>query len=104
MVAELGLRARSLDFTPLAPNSRTMATPTVAEVPLDPPMRTYGNASMRDYVQMGAAGALVIQAVVVVGGRVAQGIYNKMAKRPKLLYDEHGNLLDFPIDRLPRTQ
>ena len=73
-----------------------MASPALAEVLLDPPMRTYGEHTMQDYVRAGTAGALMIQAVIVAGGRVVQGIYNHLTKKPQIIYTEDGNMIDFP--------
>ena len=60
-------------------------------------MRTYvfGDRTLGSYVHMGTMGAVVIQAVVVGGGRIAQAVCNKFTKKRELLYDIDGNLLDY---------
>ena len=100
MVAERLLDLRLPDLpSPAAPMDQAMASPALAEVfgpYLDPPMRTYGDHTMNDYIRAGTAGALVIQAVVIAGGRVVQGIYNHITKKPQIIYTEEGKMIDFP--------
>ena len=82
MVAERLLDLRLPDFSrPPQRASPTMASPMVMPVLdpyLRPPMMDYdpGNATLGQYVQMGAAGAIAVQAVMITGGRVVQGIWN----------------------------
>ena len=53
---------------------------------------------------MGSAGALLIYAVVTTGGRVVQAIYNRATRRPQLLCNENGELIDFPTDQVAQPQ
>ena len=102
MVAERLLDLRLLDFTS---QLSAMASPAFADVFLDPPMRTFGDTTLQDYLNMGAAGALMLQAVMVAGGRVVLGIYNKVTKKPQVIYNENGEMIDFPAQvRPPRPQ
>ena len=97
MVAERFLDFRKLDFSlsPLRAHL-TMASPTVAEVSLAAPMLNWeaNTASLNDYVQMGsagaAAGAIVIQAMLMGGGRVVQGVYHWITKKLQPVYDQFG--------------
>ena len=105
MVAERFLDLRLPKFSPNPARSQTaMSTPAVADVFFDAPMRNYGNAPLHDHVQMGTAGALMVQVVVLIVGRVVQGNCNMVTKRPQLLYNEHGELLDFPMEQIQQRQ
>ena len=99
MVAERLLDLRRPNFS--LPRSRalvTMASPDVANVFLRPPMMDYApnNENLQDFVHMGAAGAIAIQAVMTGGGRIVQGMWNWAAKKWQLVYDEKGDPIDFP--------
>ena len=103
MVAERLLDLRRPNFSlPSVRAPSTMASPMVMPVHnfLQPPLMD--TTTLNEYVQMGAAGAIVVQAVMIAGGRVVQGIWNWASNKMQLLYDENGNLIDFPTR--PRQQ
>ena len=98
-VAERLLDIRRPNFS--RPRSRspvTMASPDVANVFLRPPMMDYApnNENLQDFVHMAAAGAIAIQAVMIGGGHIVQGIWNWAAKKWQLVYDEEGDPINFP--------
>ena len=102
MVAELGLRARLPDFSPNpARTPKAMASPVVADAFMQPPMANWedNTTPLQSYVDMGTVGIFVLQAVRVAGGRLVQGIYNRITKQVQLIYDQRGELVDFPLQQ-----
>ena len=105
MVAERLLELRKPNFSPLfvrAPSA--MASP--ADAFMRPPMMDYTppNNNLQDLVNMSAASAIAVQAVMIGGGRIAQGIWNWAAKKWQLVHDEQGNLVDFPTQPTQQLQ
>ena len=108
MVAERLLDLRLPDFS--HPSSRapsTMASPEMIDVFLRPGVVDYiaPTSNLNNFVQMGSAGAavgaVVVQAMVVGGGRVAKGIYNWATKKVQPLYDHNGELIEFTAVQRP---
>ena len=107
MVAERLLDFRLLDFSfPPVRASSAMASLSIVEVYLPPPMMNYdANATaMHDHVQIATFGAIAIEAVIIGGGRVAQGTRNLTTKGMQLLHDRDGNFLDFLAAVVPQQQ
>ena len=112
MVAELGLRARLPSFSnPHARFPATMASPNVADIFVPTGIASdyvpTGMAnwepeamSMQQCINMGAVGMVVLQAVSVAGGRMVQALYNRATKQRQLIYDQQGQLVDFPVGQL----
>ena len=48
-------------------------------------------------------GVLVLQAVRVAGGRLVQAIYNRITRQLQFIYDQRGQLIDFPTQHLALT-
>ena len=87
-----------------------MASPEITDVFFRPPMLDYTapTGNLYDFVQMGSAGAavgaVVIQAMVMGGGRVVKGIYNWATKKVQPLYDHNGELIEFTAMQRPPLQ
>ena len=98
MVAELGLRARLPSFSP-SPHARfstTMDMPVIGSF-LQPPMANWedNTTPLQSLINMGTVGVLVLQGIKVAGGRIVQGIYNRLTKEVQLIYDRNGQFVDF---------
>ena len=84
-----------------------MASPEMIDVFLRPGVVDYiaPTSNLNNFVQMGSAGAavgaVVVQAMVVGGGRVAKGIYNWATKKVQPLYDHNGELIEFTAVQRP---
>ena len=77
MVAERLLDFRRPNFSlPFVRVPSAMASPSIADVFLQPPMMHYHDNTtlLQDCIRMGAAGVIAIRFVMIGGGRVVQGI------------------------------
>ena len=105
MVAERLLDLREPNFPPLfvrAPSTLAF----LVDAYLRPPMMDYvpPDNNPQDFVHMGAAGVIAVQAVMIGGGRIARGIWNWAAKKWQLVHDEQGNVVDFPVQPMQQLQ